>query len=148
MAPIRDMFAEFFCCDYHHFVDTFSTIDMIYDPTDCNYKISYDVATNENTKDVMIFAFALNNKSRTICITRRSKYGNLGSGTATINMMSEFGQKVMMRCNDCYAGYLIDQENKNKLEEERRLKKEAEDRKVAEAFNNFFEMNIAEDPEF
>ena len=143
MATIRNQFEEFFCRDYYDFIEYLVHSSMTYNPKNNDYEIGYDVMINESGDEEKLFiTFVLNNRSRTINITRKSECGNIDTGIATVKMLSEFGQKVMMRCNNCYATYLEEEERKRKLEEARKQKEEAENKQISDALGGFFEINI------
>ena len=149
MATIRNQFEEFFCRDYYDFIEYLVHSSMTYNSKNNSYEIGYDVMINESGDEEKLFiTFVLNDRSRTISITRKSECGNIDTGTATVKMLSEFGQKVIMRCNNTYAAYLEEEEKRRELEEARRRKEEAENKKISDALGGFFEINIESDPEF
>ena len=135
--------------NYYDFIEYLVHSSMTYNSKNDSYEIGYDVMINESGDEEKLFiTFVLNDRSRTISITRKSECGNIDTGTATVKMLSEFGQKVIMRCNNTYAAYLEEEEKRRKLEEARRRKEETENKKISDALGGFFEINIESDPEF
>jgi len=143
MTTIRNQFEEFFCLSYSDFTDRLAVSIMTYDPEDTSYKIVYDVMVDDaGNEESMSIKFIMDHNNKTINIVRKSDGEHIATGTAKIKMLSNFGQTILLHCNNCYAEYLAKQEKLRKREEERRMKEEAENRKVSEALGNFFEAEI------
>lgn len=148
MANIRNQFEEFFRLTYSDFTDKLAASLMNYDPEDTSYEIVYDVIVDDAGDERLVFIkFTMDHDNKIINIVRKSNCELITTGTAKIKMLSNFGQTILLHCNNCYAEYLAKQEKLRKREEERRMREDAENRKVSEALGNFFEAEI-EEPDF
>lgn len=150
MATIREMFIEFFGTWYENFINFLKESSMTYDPKDQSYNISYEIETDDlGNKALMSIKFKMDHDGKRINIIRESNDLYISNGTSTVKMLSEFGQEILMQCNNCYASYLEEEEEKQrKLDEDRRRAEEIENRRISEKLGGFFEMELEKDVEF